>query len=311
MSLGKSVRLFLADGTPGGITTAEIINWTGHVVSCSRSDLATLLARDESSRTGIYLLIGANGESLNGLDVYVGEGDSIGARLKVHAAPTEKGGKDFWDRCVILTSKDQNLTKAHARYLESRFIEVVEKAQRATLVNGTRPPIIPLPEADISDMEYFIEQSKIVLPVLGVNVLRSTQPMISGSAGPVVEAAPQFELKVDSKAVLFAYARDIDGEFTVLAGSYARNSWSGVHSSYESLRDKLEKDGTISLDGSGRKVFARNHVFSSVSAASATILGRSSNGRLDWVETETGMKYGNWQSSQIETIPTDSSFVEN
>ncbi len=31
MSQGRSLRLFLVDGTPKGLLTAEIMNWTGHV----------------------------------------------------------------------------------------------------------------------------------------------------------------------------------------------------------------------------------------------------------------------------------------
>ena len=33
MSQGRSLRLFLVDGTPNGLLTAEIMNWTGHVLS--------------------------------------------------------------------------------------------------------------------------------------------------------------------------------------------------------------------------------------------------------------------------------------
>ena len=73
----------------------------------------------------------------------------------------------------MLTSKDANLTKAHARYLESSFIALARQARRSRLVNGTAPPPLPLPEADVSDMEYFIAQAKIILPVLGVNILRA------------------------------------------------------------------------------------------------------------------------------------------
>ena len=73
----------------------------------------------------------------------------------------------------MLTSKDANLTKAHARYLESRFITLAQQARRSRLINGTAPAPLPLPEADVSDMEYFIAQAKIILPVLGVNILRS------------------------------------------------------------------------------------------------------------------------------------------
>jgi hypothetical protein len=87
--------------------------------------------------------------------------------------PQGRGGKDSWDRAIVLTSKDANLTKAHARYLESRFITLATQARRSRLLNGTAPALLPLPEADVSDMEYFIAQAKIILPVLGVNILRS------------------------------------------------------------------------------------------------------------------------------------------
>ena len=71
MSAGKSIRLYLADGTPGGLLTAEIMNWTGHVVAAPRSDLAALLKRDETSRTGIYILLGDDPESLGGTLAYM------------------------------------------------------------------------------------------------------------------------------------------------------------------------------------------------------------------------------------------------
>ena len=122
MSVGKSVRLFLADGTPGGLLTAEIMNWTGHVVAAPRSDLAALLQRPESKRTGIYILLGDDPNSLGGTLAYIGEGDDVSKRLYQHARPEDQGGKDFWDRAIVLTSKDTNLTKAHVRYLESRLI---------------------------------------------------------------------------------------------------------------------------------------------------------------------------------------------
>lgn len=55
---GKQVRLYLVDGTSGGLITAEIMNWTGHVIMAPRSELARLAQRAEVSRTGIYLLLG-------------------------------------------------------------------------------------------------------------------------------------------------------------------------------------------------------------------------------------------------------------
>ena len=83
----------------------------------------------------------------------------------------------------MLTSKDANLTKAHVRYLESRFITLAQQARRSRLVNGTAPPPLPLPEADVSDMEYFIAQAAIMLPVLGINILRSAAAAASYPTG--------------------------------------------------------------------------------------------------------------------------------
>jgi hypothetical protein len=85
VSVGRSIRVFLADGTPGGLLTAEIMNWTGHSVAAPRSDLAALLRRPETSRTGVYLLLGDDPETFGGTVAYIGEGDDVGTRLRQHA----------------------------------------------------------------------------------------------------------------------------------------------------------------------------------------------------------------------------------
>lgn len=293
MTAGKSVRLFLVDGTPGGLVTAEIMNWTGHVLSGPRTQLAALLRRDEAHRTGIYLLIGDAPESIGGLQIYIGEGDDISTRLSSHARE-----KDFWQRCVLVTSKDSNLTKAHARYLESRLIEMAKHAQRSEVKNATAPPLIVLPEADISDMEGFLSQLEIALPVLGVNVFRSAQistPIVP-APGSVEVAAPNFTL-TQLREGLVAHATEIDGEFTVLAGSQARSSRVGS-GSYDRLREQLEADGTIDVDVAPA-VFTRDRVFASPSAASAVVTGRASNGRTAWLENHTGLTYGDWQNREL------------
>lgn len=124
MTLGRSLRLFLVDGTPNGLLTAEIMNWTGHVLTGPRSKLSELVQRPECGRTGIYFLVGPDPEnSLRSL-VYIGETDDVGKRLKQHNRPEASGGKDFWERVCLVTSKDQNLTKAHAKYLESLLIHL-------------------------------------------------------------------------------------------------------------------------------------------------------------------------------------------
>src|SRR5690606_17390876 len=78
--IGRSVRLFLVEGTANGIITAEIVNWTGHVLMAPRAKLHDVLARSEAQRTGIYFLFGEIAEIGGKQPVYIGESDNVGRR---------------------------------------------------------------------------------------------------------------------------------------------------------------------------------------------------------------------------------------
>ncbi len=296
MNNGRTVRLFLVDGTPCGLVTAEIMNWTGHVIAAPRSSLGDLLKRPEVKRTGVYILIGEDPDQLGETITYFGEGDDVSTRLQLYAGSEDKGGKDFWNRALVLTSKDANLTKAHVRYLESRFIALATTARRTKLANGSAPPLPVLPEADVSDMESFIAQAHNVLPILGVNFLRSRVAINEGTAqlsGKTLPAiSPTFQMHV-RKHNITATACEVDGDFTVLAGS---------KSGYKALRTRLVADGSIKTSGSGIAIFTRDVVFSSVSAAGAVVTGRSCNGRTAWMVQDTGETYVQWQNRGVDEV---------
>ncbi len=208
---GKQIKLFLVDGTPGGLTTAEMTTaWTGHVLAASRSDLGELLKRPEAQRTGVYLLLGDDEAAMGDTRCYIGEADVVADRLKHH-----QRDKDFWDRVVVITSKDTNLTKSHGRYLESRMIGLATHARRVTLENGTAQPVPALPEADSSDMDYFLSQLQIVLPVLGVNAIRVRPAKPAAAATLELSESPVFRLH-NTKSGVDAQAQQIDGEFTIV-----------------------------------------------------------------------------------------------
>ena len=300
---GKQVKLFLVDGTPGGLTTAEITNWTGHVLTARRSDLGELLRRDEARRTSVYLLLGSDEGALGGTRCYVGEADVIADRLRVHHRD-----KDFWDKVVVVTSKDANLTKSHVRYLESRLIALATQAGRVSLENGTNPPPTALPEADRSDMEYFLDQLQVILPVLGVNAIR-VREVKPEPAVPETLASPVFRL-VNKRHGIGARAQQIDGEFTVLTGSTVAAHMpeqSSRHSASTAAQYRLRRDHHAKLiaDGSiavvdGVATVMRDIVFSSPSAAGAVVQGQASaNGRIAWV-AEDGQSFGAWESRGVE-----------
>ena len=54
-----------------------------------------------------------------------------------HNRTEEAGGKDFWEKVCLITGKDQNITKTHIKYLESRLIEIAKRGGQCHLMNGT------------------------------------------------------------------------------------------------------------------------------------------------------------------------------
>ena len=55
---GRSLELYFIDGRPDGMLTAEVFNWTGHVLMTPRTRIGAALARKEARYTGVYLLLG-------------------------------------------------------------------------------------------------------------------------------------------------------------------------------------------------------------------------------------------------------------
>jgi hypothetical protein len=301
MVQGRSVRLFLVDGSPTGILTAEIMNWTGHVLVAPRSRLGDALQRDEASRTGIYFLVGDDPAQPTKTRVYVGEGDSVLDRIRSHA---KDGAKDYWTRVCMVTSKDTNLTKAHVRYLEGRLLELTKESDRANVANGNEPSRKALPESDIADMEFFISQVQVILPVVGFDFLRPKATPTPQSPRPIdATRSAQIELILASDKYGFAAkAIEIDGEITVLAGSRATAKGDFASNGYAPLRDQLIKDGRLlPSDEPDYLVFGEDVTFSSPSAAAAVVRNRNTNGRTSWRVAATNQTLKDWQDAQLGT----------
>src|SRR5438128_2070874 len=58
---GRTIRMFLVDGVPTGVLTAEIINWTGKIIVAPRAQLSDLAKREEVRRTGCSGVIRQDG----------------------------------------------------------------------------------------------------------------------------------------------------------------------------------------------------------------------------------------------------------
>lgn len=187
-----SIRIFLAEGEPDGLRLVEMSNWTGLLLVSSRASLSTLRAREEVQGPGVYLLMGAAVDG-DRPALYVGEADDVARRLADHVRKDE----DFWSRVVVVTTKYTNFNKASARWLEARLIGLASKAARVDLKNGNAGSPVRLSEADAADMDAFLADVLMVLPVLGVSAFQDRLPRpspITLSSSCVVPSVPLSDL---------------------------------------------------------------------------------------------------------------------
>jgi len=215
--------------------------------------------------------------------------------------------KEFWTRVIVITSKDTNLTKAHVRYLENRLVQLAKHAGRASVANGNQPSAKQLPELDTTDMEFFLKQLQLALPIVGVEALRS-KPKPKASTVPA-NAQPSddgsgVELTLESKKHgIKASAIEKDGEVTILSGSTATAKEEFATNTYGELRNNLIAEGTLAPAENGDcLVFKTDITLPSPSAAAAVIFNRNSNGRTAWKLKATGQTLKDWQDAQLEEL---------
>ena len=181
--MGKSIRIYLADGNAIGIRHAEIVNWTGQALACPRSRFADLREWPEVKRPGVYFLFGTDEQSQEPM-AYIGEAEVVLDRVATHLSQ-----KAFWSELVAFTNKDENLTKSHVRYLEARLISQALSARRYTLENTTSPQVPLLPRPDRDAMEEYLDSVRTLLGALGHRIL---EPLLDqpGEVPPRSDGAP-------------------------------------------------------------------------------------------------------------------------
>ncbi|CAL2093390.1 GIY-YIG nuclease family protein [Tenacibaculum sp. 190524A05c] len=273
---GKSIRIYLSDGYPTGLRHVEIANWSGQAIACPRNRFAELKQWIESQRPGVYLLIEKDSSDEKNR-VYVGESENVFKRLIEHDRK-----KEFWNEVVILTSKDENLTKSHIKYLESRISVLVKLADRYDLENGNNPVESSLPRADKDAMEEFIYNTKIVLGTLGhkflepINTSNSNRDLIEDSVS-LIGRDLYFnvnELKAHGKLSDEGFVLIKDSEISV-------KTTQSIPGKIKELRKKYLEEGQL-VEKDKKLVLTKDIILSSPSYAAALVAGTSRSGPQSW-----------------------------
>lgn len=276
--MGKKLTVYMIDGTAYGPRLSEIGNWVGKAIYSPRASINKIMSRSEFDNPGIYCLKGDPTDDAFDEKIYIGEAENIKTRLKQHLSDPNKDFKEL----IFFVSKDELLTKTQIRYLESRLVQLALEAKTAQIDNGNSPSLPTLHEADISDMEYFLEQIKLILPVMGFKFLISST--VKQTVENVTESLNSVHETYFIKTKSFkASMRETDQGYIVTKGSEAKKDLSdSCTETYVNMRRKLVET-EIMVEENGKLIFAEDTVFNSPSASSNMILGRNSNGFTEWI----------------------------
>lgn len=266
---GMTIQIFIPSGNPDGMKVIEKLQWTGIGLYFPRSVFADVQQREELSRTGIYILWDPSGDGQLPR-AYVGESESLTDRFIDHVKH-----KEFWTHGIAFTNKDQNLNKAHIKYIEARLIELATKAKKCKLENNQIPQYPTLSEADTANAELYLENMLQCLPIVGIHCF--DQPKSQDENKP--------SLFVDTKTINAVGYEDVDG-FVVRSGSnMAKKESNTIPPHVSGLRKALLGNNVVHKDGDGY-VFIEDYKFASPSTAAGVVLGRSANGRTVWKDEE-------------------------
>lgn len=271
MKFGKTIKIFLIDGDPNGRMSCELSNWSGKAYKIPRIKIKECSDRDDLTSTGVYLLFGKDDDGRD--QVYIGEAESILKRLIQQLQQ-----KEFWNEAIVFISKDENLNKAHIKYLESRLHEIATEINRYKVDNSTVPTLSSISESDRAEMEEFIEYIKLLVNTLGHKVFEEKRGV-----------------KLKQKQVTFFCkgVRGADGQgvqtsdgFVVFKGSkVAGVTVASLSANFITLRQKLINEGVL-IDKGDYFEFLDDYIFTSPSTAASVVLGRNANGLVEWKQKD-------------------------
>jgi hypothetical protein len=266
MKFGNTIKIFLIDGEPNGRMSCELSNWSGKAYKIPRINIKDCSDRDDLASTGVYLLFGKDNSGKD--QVYIGEAESILKRLNQQLTQ-----KDFWNEAIVFISKDENLNKAHIKYLENRLHDIAKSVNRYSVGNSIIPTQSSIFESDRAEMEEFIQYIKMLVNTLGHKVFDEKR---------------EFKPKQKQESFFINAARGAEGQgvpssdgFVVFKNSKAAaiivNSMTPNFIKY---RQKLIAEEVL-IDKGEFFEFSDDYIFSSPSTAAAMVMGRNANGMTE------------------------------
>lgn len=268
-SFGKTIKMFLIDGHSSNRLTCELSNWTGKAYKISRISIKDCADRDELNAPGVYILFGK--DELHEHLAYIGESESVLSRLNQHL-----NEKDYWNEVILFISKDENLNKAHIKYLENRLYKLAKDRDRYIIKNSSVPATCAISESDQAEMEEFLQNIQVLTNALGHNIFEQSEKL-------VVKRSDIFGITMPDFKYVKAQGIPSSKGFLVFKGSILREDHvASLGQNYLKMKSKLIENKILIKIDKGYKLM-KDQEFTSASTAAVLIKGRSSNGLDSWV----------------------------
>ena len=265
MKRGKTIQVFLTDGTPRGIKVADITSNIEQALFIPRSQLQEAYTRKEASQPALYFLFGELDGNLKPA-VYIGQSTKGLDRIKGHNRDEQK---DFWNYAVLITSKTNSYTQTHITYLEEMAISFARESNRYLVTNKDQPKKVAVPETLEADLLDSFDTIKVLLSTLGFTLFES--------------------IKLQKRARKLYYCNgngvSATGEYLEDGFVVHKDSQAKLHlansATFTSSRQKLIDSGILK-EKDGILIFEEDYLFSSPSSAGGQVLGRNTNGWDKW-----------------------------
>ena len=269
MAYGKTIELFLVNGTADSLITAELSNWNGKAIKIPRIEIASC-SREDITQAGVYFLFCKEDDDSD--SVYIGEAENVKERLVQHLRDYQsEKEKYYWNSAVIFVGRDLN--KALIRYLENRFVDIARKCKRYLVLTKNTYRNTVMKESQIAVMEEFIDNVQILINALGYKVL---EPLVQAESA---DSSVGDDVLYLTSGSVHASGRVTAEGFVVFAGATVneKTSAKSLSAGMQKLRQKLFEAGKVD-----KLVTTEDILFSSSSAAADFILGYSISGPKTW-----------------------------
>ena len=299
MKNSKNFNIFLMDGEVTGRIKCTLSNWTGLVYKIPRPYLEKCKDRQDLKQSGVYFLFGKNDDGDD--EVYIGQagirknGEGVLFRVAEHLKD-----ENYFSDAVMLTTQNNSFGPTEISYLENKFTNMAIDVDRYNVRNGNDPNPGNVTEEKESELEDFIEYSKMVLGVLGYKIFV-----------PIVKKEIKEEISINnsdndlllylsrksrkSNRIIEARCKRTNEGFVVLKNSMIEEIDSNsIPKSIKELRKECKKNGEI-VDGR----LSKNYLFNSPSYAAAFVLGMQTNGRTDW-KTSNGITLKDLEENEMK-----------